>query len=341
MTGTILRPARACAGFCRAALARRAARLAALATLVLAAGCAQMVPQTVALRTGWPGGVPQSTEIAQVPFFPQDEYQCGPAALATVLAYTGVPVTAEALVDQVWLPGRRGSLQIEMLAAARRHGRVSYVLAPRYADLLREVAAGNPVLVLQDVGVLTTQWHYAVVNGFDYPSGTVYLRSGTRARHEMPFTAFERSWMASGYWAMVATPPDRIPATATEDAWVNAVLAMARAADRRSVTTAYTTALQRWPDNLAAAVGLANQYHAQGSLEQAAAVLRQARKRHPSSAIVANNLAQVLSDQGRQQEALALIEAAAADGTSPFAAEIRATRELIVERLRKDGAGPR
>lgn len=333
MTGVVDAQARLRAGLCLAAL-----RAASAAMLVALAGCAQMVPQTVALRTGWPNGVPQSIAIESVPFFPQDEFQCGPAALATVLAHSGVGITPEPLVEQVYLPARRGSLQVEMLAAARRYGRVAYVLAPRYGDLLREVAAGNPVLVLQDVGILARQWHYAVVNGFDYPSGTVLLRSGTLPRQEMPFTAFERSWMASGYWAMVTSAPDTIPATATEDAWVNAVLAMARVADGKSVATAFATALRRWPDNLAAAVGLANQFHAQGALEQAAGVLREARKRHPSSAIVANNLAQVLSDQGRQQEALSLIDAAASDGGSPFAAEIRSTRELIVERMRRGTA---
>ncbi|RYY82939.1 MAG: tetratricopeptide repeat protein [Comamonadaceae bacterium] len=325
-------------GLARSAEARLRAgfclwRWSALALAVLLAGCAQMVPQTMQLRTGWPAGVPQSAEIPSVPFFPQDEYQCGPAALATVLAATGIDVTPEPLVPQVWLPGRRGSLQLEMLAAARRYGRVSYVLAPRYGDLLREVAAGNPVLVLQDVGLVGTTWHYAVVNGYDYPSGTIYLRSGLRERQEMPFTAFERSWLASGYWAMVVTPPDRIPATATEDAWVNAVLAMARVADRGAVTVAYAAALKRWPDNQAAAVGLANQYHATGQLEQAAAVLREAHRRHPASAIVGNNLSQVLSDLGRNREALALIEPLAADTANPFAGEIRATREQILQRL--------
>ncbi|HZY20411.1 MAG TPA: PA2778 family cysteine peptidase [Ramlibacter sp.] len=315
---------------------------ALLATIaVLLAGCAQMVPQTMALRSDWPWGVPQSSEIDAVPFFPQNDYQCGPAALATALAFTGVAVTPAPLVDQVWLPGRRGSLQLEMLAAARRHGRVSYVLSPRYGDLLREVAAGNPVVVLQDVGLFGTRWHYAVVTGFDYPSGTVLLRSGTQARREMPFTAFERSWMASGYWAMVVMPPDRIPATATEDAWLNAVLAMGRVADPRSATMALRNALKRWPENLAGAVGLANQLHSAGDLEHAADVLREARRRHPASSIVANNLAQVLSDMGRQQEALALIEQAGGDPRNPFASEIRATHDLIVERLesRAQGAG--
>jgi len=301
--------------------------------LALLAGCAQLVPQTVALRGDWPAGVPQSTEIAGVPFFPQEDYQCGPAALATVLAFSGVALTPEPLVDQVYLPARHGSLQVEMLAAARRYGRVSYVLAPRYADLLREVAAGNPVLVLQDVGPIMTQWHYAVVNGFDYPTGTVYLRSGTRPRQEMSFTALERSWIQSGYWAMVAMPPDRIPATATEDAWMHAVLAMARVATPQATSAAFAAALHRWPDNQAAAVGLANQMHARGDLQQAAGVLREARRRHPDSAIVTNNLAQVLSDLGQQQDALALIEPLAADSGNPFASEVRDTRRLILQRL--------
>lgn len=297
------------------------------------AGCAQLVPQTIGLRTAWPEGVPQHVEWTAVPFFAQDDYQCGPAALATVLAYSGVDVTPDPLVSQVYLPARRGSLQIEMLAAPRRYGRVSYSLAPRYADLLREVAAGNPVLVLQDVGPLFTQWHYAVVNGFDYPSGTIWLRSGKLARQEMPFTYFERTWLKSGYWAMVVVPPDRIPVTATEQGWMAAVLAMAQASKGDAATQAYAAALRRWPDNLAAAIGLGNEYHARGDMAQAVAVLRRASRRHPQSVIVMNNLAQALSDQGHHAQALAQIEKAS-DPQSPFAAEVRATRQLILQRIK-------
>ncbi|HWI80758.1 PA2778 family cysteine peptidase, partial [Ramlibacter sp.] len=251
--------------------ARAARRLAGALLLALAAGCAQLVPQTMALRTAWPEGVARTAELDTVPFFPQDEYQCGPAALATVLAFSGLAVTPEQLVSEVFLPARQGSLQIEMLATARRRGRVSYQLAPTYGDLLREVAAGNPVIVLQEVGIhpLFPQWHYAVVNGFDYPSGTVYLRSGLERRREMPFTAFERTWMKSAYWAMVAAPPERIPATATQEGWLAAVLAFARAERGEPLTQAYAAALKRWPDNLPAAIGLANQYHARGAYTEA------------------------------------------------------------------------
>jgi tetratricopeptide (TPR) repeat protein len=324
----------------RGRLGRLGARIGCALLLAWLAGCAQLVPQTIALRTAWPAGVPQHVEWTAVPFFPQDDYQCGPAALATVLSYSGVEVTPEALVSQVYLPARQGSLQVEMLATARRYGRVSYPLAPRYADLLREVAAGNPVVVLQDVGPLFTQWHYAVVNGFDYPSGTVFLRSGKLARQEMPFTYFERTWIKGGYWAMVAMPPDRIPATAAEEGWMAAVLAMARVSKGDAASKAYAAALKRWPENLAAAIGLANEYHARGALADAVTVLRQARQRHPQSVIVMNNLAQTLSDEGRHKEALAQIDQAA-DPQSPFAAEVRATRQLILQRMGQRKAGNR
>ena len=315
-------------------------RLACGALLALLAGCAPLVPQTVALRTGWPERVPEAVELREVPFFPQRDYQCGPAALATVLVASGVDVTPEALVDQVWLPARRGSLQLEMLSTPRRYDRISYRLAASYPDLLREVAAGNPVIVLQDVGWLGTQWHYAVVNGFDYGTGTIYLRSGTEARLELPFTAFERGWMKGQYWAMVVTPPDRIPASATELRWLESVSSFARSAGPGPGARAYRTALERWPESLPAAIGLANHLHAQGELEQAAATLRAAQARHPQSEIVLNNLAQTLSDQGRHAEALTLIERAT-DPQSPFAAEIRSTRQLILQRLQRSKSAAR
>lgn len=317
-------------------LVHRVRRLALAAAVLFLAGCSTLnplVPQTVQLRTEWPAGVPRQVELAEVPFYPQDEYQCGPAALATAMTHSGRRTLPASLVDQVWLPSRHGSLQVEMLATPRRHGLVSYRLAPRYGDLLREVAAGNPVVVLQDVGPLFTQWHYAVVNGFDYDTGTILLRSGLQMRQETSFTAFERSWMAGDYWAMTVTQPDRIPATATEKRWLEALLGLARGGNADATVRGYRAALQRWPDSLPAAVGLANQLHARGSLQEAAEVLRTALQTNPRSVILLNNLAQTLSDQGRQDEAMAVIREAD-DPQSPFAGEVRATRELIEERMR-------
>lgn len=312
------------------------ARLIAGAFLLLAglSGCASMVPQTMALRDAWPAGVAVRSELGEAPFFPQQDYQCGPAALATVLVHAGAQVSPEELVGLVYIPARQGSLQAEMLAAPRRYSRVSYQIAPRFDALLREVAAGNPVVVLQDTGAgPVTNWHYAVVVGFDYPAGELYLRSGETRRLAMPFTVFEYTWKKSDYWAMVTMPPGRMPATATETAYPAAIAAMERVGESPAVIMAYSAFLERWPANVAASIGLANQYYALGQLNAAETVLHQAAARHPESVPVLNNLAHTLSDLGRNQEALALIERALRSDQGPFAASARETQTLILQRM--------
>jgi hypothetical protein len=308
--------------------------------LALLGGCAGLVPQSAKLHDeGMPEGLPKHVELTEVPFFAQDEYQCGPAALATVLASYGVPVTPEQLVPEVYLPERKGSLQVEMLAAARRHGLVSYELRGGLEPLMREVAAGNPVILLQNLGI-RDGWHYAVAIGWDYDDGMLILRSGTDKRKEMRFPFNEFAWMRSGYWAMVAVPPDRIPVTAEETRWLAALAAFERAADPPQARIAYARALGRWPGATGASIGLANTLHAMGELKEAEGVLRDAAKRAPDSPIVLNNLAQTLSDQGRNDEALPIIEHAVAQG-GPFSDAIRETRDTIREKLRKRaGADP-
>ena len=139
-----------------------AAAAGAVLAAALIAGCA--TPQATALLAGPPAGLPPRVELSAVPFYPQEDYQCGPAALATTLVHAGVAVTPEELVSQVYLPARKGSLQAEMLAASRRHGLMAYQLAPRLEDLLREVADGKPVIVLQNLGFgFAPVWHYAEI----------------------------------------------------------------------------------------------------------------------------------------------------------------------------------
>jgi tetratricopeptide (TPR) repeat protein len=312
---------------------QNARSIAGVFVLLWLCGCASLAPQTATLRDTLPSALHSRVELSEVPFFSQSEYQCGPAALATVLNTSGVKVTPEELVPEVYLPERKGSLQIEMLAAARRHGMVSYQLAPRFDDLLREIAAGNPVIVLQNLG-LRDGWHYAVAVGYDYDWGKLYLRSGESKRQVMPFVIHEFVWMRSGYWAMVALPPDRIPATADESRWLSAVAALERAGGPRAARTAYQTFLKRWPANVNAAVGLANTHHALGELQEAESVLRNAARENPESVIVLNNLAQTLSDQGRDAEALPVIERAAALG-GPFSSAVEDTKRGIQQKLAK------
>src|SRR5690606_10643372 len=162
-----------------------------LAASLLAASCATAPP---AIGPQLPDDAPVERELTHVPFFPQEDYQCGPAALATVLAASGVDVTADALTRQVYLPGRRGSLQTELIAATRRHDRLPYRLEGGLPALLAQVDAGHPVVVLQNLGFKRwPRWHYAVVVGYSAADGTLMLRSGTTRRLSMPVWLFQRT----------------------------------------------------------------------------------------------------------------------------------------------------
>jgi hypothetical protein len=127
-----------------AAACRPKARVAAgfvfLAALV--SGCSLVAPQTYALKETLKENslaIPQRTELTEVPFFPQIDYYCGPSSLAMVLSAAGARATPDTLVDQVFLPGRKGSLQVEMLAAARRNGMVAYERGRDPGDRAREL----------------------------------------------------------------------------------------------------------------------------------------------------------------------------------------------------------
>src|SRR5665647_1957756 len=118
---------------------------------LLCLGACATPPQTRMMLGFPPASLPRHIELTNVPYFAQDAFQCGPASLAMSLNAVGYSVTPELLKPELYLPDRHGSLQVEMLAAARRNGAVAYQLAPELNDVLHEIAAGTPVVVLQNL----------------------------------------------------------------------------------------------------------------------------------------------------------------------------------------------
>jgi len=290
---------------------RRVARrlLAAGIFLLALAGCA--TPQLQALVERAPAGMPSRAELDAVPFFAQDDHQCGPAALAMVLDAGGKSVTPEALRPQMYLPDREGTLQVEMLAAARRNGFVAVELNPQLPDVLAEIVAGNPVIVLHNLGLSWYPvWHYSVAVGYDLDARRIVLRSAKERRLEMSLRTFEYTWKRSGYWAMLALPPRRLPASLGASEYLNAVAKLEQIGQREAARVAYGTALGRWPDNLVALMGLGNTAYAAGDLKAAELAFRRATLVHPEAAAAHNNLAQTLAELGSYDEAAAEARAA-------------------------------
>lgn len=288
-------------------LERRGRRLAALLLLLglavaFVSGCAT-APQSKRLATVPPADLPERAELTGVAFFPQERYQCGPAALATVLDWQGLGVDPADLVSEVYVPERQGSLQAEMRAAARARGLVAYRLQPELDDVLAEVAAGNPVLVFQNLGLgFAPRWHYAVVIGYDLEARDLVLRSGTIERHVNELSRFERTWARGERWAFVAVPPEQLPATAKPLPWLRAVHELEQTGMLEGARTGYTAAIERWPDQHIGYLGLANAHFAAGGLEPAETALRELLQRQPGRHEAWNNLAHVLAARqcGRQ-----------------------------------------
>ncbi len=300
---------------------------ALLVAAALLGGCAV---QTATLRSAPPADLPLRAELVATPFFPQTEYQCGPAALATALGAAGVAALPEQLAEQIFLPARTGTLQIEMVAGARRQGVVATRIPPTLEAALREVAAGRPVVVLQNLGLSwVPAWHYAVLVGYDLEAGQALLRSGTTEREVLALRTLEHTWTRAGAWSIVLTPPGQWPATALPAAVVEAAVGFERVAAPAQAIAAYRGALQRWPGELSLQMGLGNSRHAGGDRAGAAAAFRAAAHDHPRSVPARINLATTLLDLGDAPGALQAAREAVALDDPTWAERARATLAAV------------
>ncbi len=243
-------------------------------------------------------------ELAGTPFFAQVTDQCGPSALATILQVSGVTVTPDVLKSRIYIPGREGSLQIEMLAATRGYQRIPYPIDPQITALLAELQDGHPVLVLQNLGRKSSPvWHYAVVVCY-LPKGRRFvLRSGDQERHLVGVSRFVRTWKRAGYWGIVALRPGEMPALPDADKYIRSVAALEAVGDFESSIAGYEAATKQWPQELLAWFGLGNAHYAQDDLDAAEDAYKRVLTIQPEYAAALNNLSQVLADRGCYAEA--------------------------------------
>ncbi len=172
-----------------------------LATLVLAttlgvagAGCGPR-------RT--PPPVPTTAVAALgVPFVAQRARDCGPAALAMVLGYFGEPASLEDLTARLYKPGLDGTLTLDLLLEAKRHGLEARQTRGSLETLRATLAEGRPLLVFLDVGRVAwaPRWHFAVAIGLTQDA--VVLHSGDTPALRLPVDRFLAAWARTDHWAL-------------------------------------------------------------------------------------------------------------------------------------------
>lgn len=281
-------------------------RLLAGVLLLIAAisGCTA-AHQSRALLSGSPGSLPRHAELVDTPFFPQARYQCGPAALATVLGAQGLAVTPDSLVDALYIPALQGSLPEEISATARRHGRLAYPLQASLPDMLAEIAAGHPVLVFQNLGLRwLPRWHFAVAIGYDLESGELLLRSGTTPRWRSSLGSFEKTWARAGYWALVILPPGEMPVSAQLTPYLQAAQELESGTNELTAQPAWLAATKHWPNEPLAWLAYGNNRYQAGDYTSAVTAFSRATDIAPGQARGWNNLAYALMQDGCPQQAL-------------------------------------
>lgn len=205
----------------------------------------------------------------------------------------------DALAPWVYVPGREGSLQAEMLAAARRFDRLPLRLPQEPQALIQALEAGSPVLVLQNLGFRRwPRWHYAVLIGVRPDTADFLLRSGTTEREALSARRFLGSWDLAGRWAVVLAGPGQIPAGTTEQAWLAAAAPFESLNRLATAEAAYHAARMRWPQSALPWQALANVQYARGESAAAETSLRQALTLNPQAVAARNNLANLLLARG-------------------------------------------
>lgn len=275
--------------------------------------------------------------LDSVPFHPQTGYQCGPAALAMVLNAAGADVSVDALIDEVYVPALKGSLQPEMLASPRRHGRTSHRLDGTIDSMLAEVADGNPVVVLQNLSLpIWPRWHYAVVVGYDLPSRELVLHTGTDPLRRVSMGRFHNTWKRSGNWAMVVPGPGTLPHTVDRLQAAEDIAAFEQAAGVGDASqSAWSAVVERWPDYALGWFAFGNGAYARGETGPALAAYREATRLDPGFGAAWLNLGLLLEETGDRPGSLRALRRAA-EIAGPW--QERAAQSL--DRMRDDRLRP-
>jgi ABC-type bacteriocin/lantibiotic exporter with double-glycine peptidase domain len=144
--------------------------------------------------------------IEGVPFFPQEEFQCGPASLAGVLNYYGWKISPADIAAEIFSRHARGTLDMDMVFYARKKGLKAERYAGDFEDLRRNIDSRRPLIVMIDRGFWVYQsLHFMVVVGYD--QGSIVVNSGKEERKFVSRDSLAKTWEKTKFWTLRITPP--------------------------------------------------------------------------------------------------------------------------------------
>ena len=145
--------------------------------------------------------------VKQVPFFPQTQYQCGPASLATVLNHWGRHVTPEQIAQEIYRPRMKGTLSLDLWRYAKTQDVQASVQQGSWEFLEMQVSRERPVIAFLNFGFREVPLgHFLVVVGVDPDDKDVIAYSGVDKNKRIPFDRFKAAWEKTNYWSLLIEP---------------------------------------------------------------------------------------------------------------------------------------
>lgn len=163
-------------------------RFLLLLALLFAGGCSPFRQEP------WSPGQPGLHAVAEVPYRQQlTRDDCGPAALASLLAHRGRDLPVAEIGREVYTPALGGSLLPDLENYARRQGFPTRSGRGDLSLLRRQVDAGRPVLIPVETGFwVVSRPHYLVVFGYD--QGRFLAHAGTREGVSLDSAELDALW---------------------------------------------------------------------------------------------------------------------------------------------------
>lgn len=168
----------------------------ALTTLTLALfllvsyGCSQKEPVTE--NDASPNKI---YTIENVPFIKQKDEFCGPASMASVMAYYGDTLSQEEIAEEVYTPALNGALISDMENFARDSGYDTTTENGSLELLKTRIDQGAPVILLVDKG----KWrvsvpHYYVAYGYVNDGESFIIHTGFDEAVEIDSEKLDSEW---------------------------------------------------------------------------------------------------------------------------------------------------
>jgi ABC-type bacteriocin/lantibiotic exporter with double-glycine peptidase domain len=148
--------------------------------------------------------------IEGVPFYPQDEYMCGPAALASVIGYYGRAGGMEDVAKEVYSEKLKGTLPMDLLIYAREKGFEVKYYKGSVSNIKESLTRREPLILFLNLGYgFYPVGHYIVAVGMDEKAGVVFAHSGTEKEQAFTMKELEKSWSKTGYSTLLVRPKAR------------------------------------------------------------------------------------------------------------------------------------